>query len=698
ISELGVVHTEAGMVEGENIQTGSGRYMDVFKGVPFADVPGRFEKPKRHPGWDGVFNATENVKECLQMQLFMNGTTGSEDCLYLNICVPHGSSVSKDLAVMVWIYGEGFTYGNSIGHFSDANLYNGQQITERGNVIVVSVGYRVGTLGFLSTGDSSLPGNYGLWDQQAAIAWVHRNRKHVQASISVCPQTLTPHNRGLIRRAISHSGVALCSWAVHRNPRSVAEVNCLTDHNMAACLKTTGPEKLTMAGVFDQTNPVILKMYLLPVIDGDFLPDEPSHLFHNAADINYMAGVNNMDGFSFTTADIPSIKLSVKLSLVEYREDTKRLLAAYTKDKGSAGAENAFSTYTSTWETNPSQETIKKTVADIGTDYMFLAPTQAALYLHAAKATTKRTYSYQFSEPNLYASWMYPSWMGADHFDEVQYMFGRPFTKSDKYWPYNQDLSGYMITYWTNFAKTGDPNQGCVEVPVSWPTFTSTGQQYLEIHHDMDQSCVKQNMRQRYVYLAHCGGWGPWVYCAHLGPGAGGMRGASLSASPGPPHYPFLPSGLASGPGSDFLWPAPGGGLPCDGLVAAPSVGRLAPVSGFLAVWGRWPPRGRERGWGWAGRVVGWGVRWGLGWAGLGFGWRVGPRAPGHLGRSGRAGGVGSCSLLFSVFASFTVAPVALWGRHPVAPTAWGEGCPVGLALPCRDCCSGLRGSSHLHV
>uniref|UniRef100_A0A3Q1AZG7 Carboxylic ester hydrolase n=1 Tax=Amphiprion ocellaris TaxID=80972 RepID=A0A3Q1AZG7_AMPOC len=520
MSILGVVHTEAGMVEGQNIQTGSGRYMDVFKGVPFADVPGRFEKPKHHPGWDGVFNATENVKECLQMQLFMNGTTGSEDCLYLNIWVPHGSSVSKDLAVMVWIYGGGFTYGNSIGHFSNANLYNGQQITERGNVIVVSVGYRVGTLGFLSTGDSSLPGNYGLWDQQAAIAWVHRNIRSFggdpdnitvfgesAGGASVSMQTLTPHNRGLIRRAISHSGVALCSWAVHRNPRSVAEqvalrVNCPTDHNMAACLKTTGPEKLTMAGVFNQTSspddPVILKMYLLPVIDGDFLPDEPSHLFHNAADINYMAGVNNMDGFSFTTADIPSLSSEQVDTPIE---DTKRLLAAYTKDKGSAGAENAFSTYTSTWETNPSQETIKKTVADIGTDYMFLAPTQAALYLHATKATTKRTYSYLFSEPNLYASWMYPRWMGADHFDEVQYVFGRPFTKSDKYWPYNRDLSGYMITYWTNFAKTGDPNQGGVEVPVSWPTFTSTGQEYLEIHHDMDQSCVKQNMRQRYVYF-----------------------------------------------------------------------------------------------------------------------------------------------------------------------------------------------------
>lgn len=65
----------------------------------------------------------------------------------------------------------------------------------------------------------------------------------------------------------------------------------------------------------------------------------------------------------------------------------KRLLAAYTKEKGKAGLDNAYSTYTSTWGSNPSKETVKKTVVEIGTDYIFLVPTQTALYLHAANAT-----------------------------------------------------------------------------------------------------------------------------------------------------------------------------------------------------------------------------------------------------------------------------------------------------------------------
>ncbi|XP_023130549.2 bile salt-activated lipase-like isoform X1 [Amphiprion ocellaris] len=519
-TSLGVVYTEGGMVEGENIYIGSGHYMDVFKGVPFADIPGRFEKPRGHPGWDGILKATEYGQECLQVNSFVNGTTGSEDCLYLNIWVPHGSTVSSDLPVMVWIYGGGFMSGNSMGYYSDTNLYSGQQIAERGNVIVVTLAYRVGALGFLSTGDSGLLGNYGLWDQQAAIAWVHRNIRSFggdpdnitifgesAGGASVSFQTLTPHNKGLIKRAITQSGVALCSWAVNRNPRWAAEeialrVNCPTDHNMAACLKMTDPEQLTMAGFFDQTSspddPMIRKMYLIPVIDGDFLPDEPSSLFHNAADIDYMAGANDMDGFTFTTYDVPSINSDQVDTPIG---DVKRLLVSYTKDKGAAGSEKAFSTYTSTWETNPSQKTIKKTVAEIGTDYMFLVPTQAALYLHAAKTITKHTYSYLFSEPNLMAGRFYPSWMGADHFDDVQYVFGRPFTKMTEYLPQHRDVSGHMIAYWTNFAKTGDPNEGGLEVPVTWPKFTSTGQQYLEIHHDMDQSYVKEKMRLRYVHF-----------------------------------------------------------------------------------------------------------------------------------------------------------------------------------------------------
>ncbi|KAJ0057347.1 hypothetical protein NL108_004932 [Boleophthalmus pectinirostris] len=520
-TSLGVVSTEGGLVEGENIRLAYQRHMDIFKGIPFADTPGRFEKPRRHPGWDGVLKAKDYKPRCLQLNMLMTDTRGSDDCLYLNIWVPHRAQVSSNLPVMVWIYGGAFLVGGSMGaNFLDNYLYDGQEIADRGDVIVVSLGYRVGTLGFLSTGQSDLPGNYGLWDQQAAIAWVHRNIRSFggdpnnitlfgesAGGASVSFQTLTPHNKGLIRRAISQSGVSLCPWGIIKNPRVIAEqvarkVNCPTDSRMAACLKMTDPVALTKAGAINiqssPSQPVLNNLVLAAVVDGDFLPDHPSNLFHNAAAVDYIAGVNDMDGHIFTALDIPSINSMLVDTPID---DLKALLGAYTKDKGKAGMEKAFATYSATWGTSPSREEIKKAAVAIGTDYIFLVPTQAALYLHSKHATTGRTYSYLLSEPSRLGGMItpYPDWMGADHMDDLQYVFGKPFSSPLGYWPRHRDLSKYMIAYWTNFAKTGDPNQGGSSVPVTWPKFQSGGDQYLEIRNDMGQGFVHQKMRLRFV-------------------------------------------------------------------------------------------------------------------------------------------------------------------------------------------------------
>uniref|UniRef100_A0A3B5LM34 Carboxylic ester hydrolase n=1 Tax=Xiphophorus couchianus TaxID=32473 RepID=A0A3B5LM34_9TELE len=518
---LGIVSTEGGTVQGENIRLGNQRHMDVFKGIPFAAPPGRFEKPTRHSGWDGTLKTTSFKPRCFQLTILMDDVYGSEDCLYLNIWVPHINSVASNLPVMVWIFGGAFLVGGSMGaNFLDNYLYSGQELADRGNVIVVTLGYRVGSLGFLSAGDSTMPGNYGLWDQQAAIAWVHRNIRSFggdpsnitvfgesAGAASVGLQILTPHNQGIIRRAISQSGAALCPWAINRNPRKLAEevalqVNCPTDSRMATCLRMTDPKALTLAGKIHLSgspdNPLVYNMALSPVIDGDFLPDDPSNLFHNAADIDYIAGANDMDGHIFTGIDVPSVNSALLDTPID---DVKRLLTSLTKEKGALGSENAFSTYTLDWGSKPSRETVKKTVVAIETDYLFLIPTQAALYLHASKARTGRTYSYLFSEPNRLGGFLapFPGWLGADHADDLQYVFGKPFSTPLGYWPRHRDVSGYMIAYWTNFAKTGDPNQGGLSVPVSWPEFTSSGHQFVEIKGGMDGTSVGEKLRMRFV-------------------------------------------------------------------------------------------------------------------------------------------------------------------------------------------------------
>uniref|UniRef100_A0A8C8DII2 Carboxylic ester hydrolase n=1 Tax=Oryzias sinensis TaxID=183150 RepID=A0A8C8DII2_9TELE len=522
-TSLGIVSTEGGLVEGENILLENSRYVDVFKGIPFADFPGRFEKPKRHPGWDGVLKATKFQRRCLQLDLTMTGTMGSEDCLYLNIWVPHGSSVSTGLPVMVWIYGGGFVTGGAMGvNFLNNYLYDGQELATRGNVIVVTLGYRLGPLGFLSTGDSDIPGNYGLWDQQAAIAWVHRNIGSFggdpsnitifgesAGGASVSLQTLTPHNKGIIRRAISQSGVAMCPWVISKNPRKFAEevalkVNCPIDSTMAACLKTIDSATLTVAGTINMSgspdNPVVNNLVLSPVVDGDFLPDEPHNLYHNAAEIDYLAGTNDMDGRMYSGMDVPSVNDDVLETSIE---EVKRLLTALTKEKGQMGSDSAYATYSASWGSSPSQETVKKTVVAIETDYLFLIPTQTALYLHAGSATSGRTYSYLFSVPNRMGGIMpsFPSWMGADHTDDLQYVFGKPLSTPLIYRAEDKAVSEHMIAYWTNFAKTGDPNSGGLSVPVTWPAFTNADHKFLEINANINSASVREMLRLGYVYF-----------------------------------------------------------------------------------------------------------------------------------------------------------------------------------------------------
>uniref|UniRef100_A0A3P8WRJ6 Carboxylic ester hydrolase n=1 Tax=Cynoglossus semilaevis TaxID=244447 RepID=A0A3P8WRJ6_CYNSE len=280
-------------------------------------------------------------------------THGSEDCLYL--------------------FGGAFLLGASNDvEFLGNSLYDGKETADRGGVIVVTVNYRVGTLGFLSTGDARLPGNYGLWDQHAAIAWIRRNIE----AFGGHPMNITIFGQS--------AGAASVSYQIAR------KVGCLRSDTdlMVTCLKMTDPVGLTLAGKIDVVLSAGVVMDLLelsPVVDGDFIPDEPNCLFHNAAQFDYMAGVNSMDGHIFAGVDVPSINKRNANTTVE---QVKGLLTSLTKAKGNAAAESAFNTYSSLWGlamtgSLPDQALVKKTVSDIETDFLFLVPTQIALQLHA---------------------------------------------------------------------------------------------------------------------------------------------------------------------------------------------------------------------------------------------------------------------------------------------------------------------------
>ncbi|XP_033474800.1 bile salt-activated lipase-like [Epinephelus lanceolatus] len=519
-AKLGVVQTEGGQVEGKSHRMGLFRSVDVFKGIPFADVPGKWEKPKPHPGWSGILKATTHRDRCLQVTLLQTKTQGSEDCLYLNIFVPQGRKLSTNLPVMVYLFGGAFLLGasNDVAILGDS-LYDGKEMADRGDVIIVTVNYRVGTLGFLSSGDARLPGNYGLWDQHAAISWVRRNIAafggnpdnvtifgQSAGAASASFQMLSPYNKGLFRRVITQCGVALSPWALQRNPMALTKkiarkVGCWrsNEDDMITCLKMSDPVGLTMAGKIDVLlilgkGVVMDLLELAPVIDGDFIPDDPSRLFHNAAGVDYMAGVNSMDGHIFAGVDVPSINQRKANTTVE---DVKGLLAGLTKEKGNAAIDSAYSVYSSTWGSAPDPEVVKKTVADIETDFLFLVPTQIALQLHANNASGAHTYSYLFNMKTRIPG--FPRWVGAEHAEDLQYVFGKPFATPLVYFPRHRDLSRYMIAYWTNFARTGDPSNGNHKVPAPWPAYTRAHHPYMTINHKISKSSVSYDLRSEYV-------------------------------------------------------------------------------------------------------------------------------------------------------------------------------------------------------
>uniref|UniRef100_A0A665W1A0 Carboxylic ester hydrolase n=1 Tax=Echeneis naucrates TaxID=173247 RepID=A0A665W1A0_ECHNA len=515
--KLGVVPTEGGRVEGKNHRMGLFRSVDVFKGIPFADVPGKFEKPKLHPGWSGILKATKYRDRCLQVTLLQTKTQGSEDCLYLNIFVPQGRSLSTGLPVMVYLFGGAFLLGasNDVAILGDS-LYDGKEMADRGGVIVVTVNYRVGTLGFLSSGDARLPGNYGLWDQHAAISWVRRNIEafgghpdnitifgQSAGAASASFQSLSPYSRGLFRRVITQCGVALSPWSLQTRPMSLTKkiarkVGCRQsdEDKMLMCLKMSDPVGLTMAGKIDVLlilgkESDFIGRCLAPVVDGDFIPDEPSRLFHNAAQFDYMAGVNSMDGHIFAGVDVPSINNRTKDTTVE---QVKGLLAGLTKEKGDAAVHSAYSLYSAHWGSVPEPAVVKKTVADIETDFLFLVPTQIALQLHANNSST---FSYLFNMKTRIPG--FPRWVEAEHAEDLQYLFGKPFSTPLVYFPRHRDLSRYMIAYWTNFAKTGDPSRGDSKVPAPWPPFTKNHQPFMIINHQISKSSVSYDLRSEYV-------------------------------------------------------------------------------------------------------------------------------------------------------------------------------------------------------
>ncbi|OWF40145.1 liver carboxylesterase 1-like [Mizuhopecten yessoensis] len=477
--------------------------VNQFRNIPYAKPPVgplRFAKSVPSDPWTTVRDGTQFGPSCLQppypeTDKFLPNLNKSEDCLYLNVYVPGSVVAGSNKPVMVWIHGGAFLVGQAM-------LYDASFLAKTGDVIVVTVNYRLGVFGFLSTMDSILPGNYGLWDQRLALQWVKTNIAEFggnpssvtlfgesAGSISVSLQSINPMNRGLFQRVIAESGVSLSNIAVWDNSSSFARdvgvsLNCSSttgklDDAYVRCMRSIPAAKLLNTqnvALFMQSDNFgpVLHPIIGPVIDHTLITDSPYKLLSNTSSpsfqffrsLDYMAGNVNQEGslflerlakigksknFDFKTGVPTSVFCNY---LVPIFTATFEAVSSRTISPASA-----CSTYG-----RSDVAAQASSVLDCFADVNFVVPAIESLGIHSAGNILTSTYQYMFNRPSIDTPSLQslPHWfVGAPHASEVFFLFGAQELKSKfniTVSAADMALSQRMMTHWTNFAKIGNPN------------------------------------------------------------------------------------------------------------------------------------------------------------------------------------------------------------------------------------------------
>ncbi|KAH7701858.1 CRE-GES-1 protein [Aphelenchoides avenae] len=286
-----VVKTKYGDVQGFTIGLENRAKADIFLGVPFAKPPTgelKFERPQPPTPWEGVYRANQFKDECEPLFAHPEVVSASDDGLYLNICAP--SDKSTIYPVMVILHGGGFAFGSAMYYRDYADI--SKNFVSEG-IVVVAVQYRLAVYGFASTGDETLPGNLGLWDQVSALKFVQENIRgfggdpdrvtlygYSAGAASASALALSPHSRDLFHQAIQMSGSGFSQWATnHLSVEATKELartlGCESDDSadIKRCLKEATTDDMRNAVL--KMGPTALHLKLnkwAPRIDGDLFP------------------------------------------------------------------------------------------------------------------------------------------------------------------------------------------------------------------------------------------------------------------------------------------------------------------------------------------------------------------------------------------------------------------------------------------
>ncbi|XP_029388251.1 acylcarnitine hydrolase-like isoform X2 [Mus pahari] len=464
----------------------------TFLGIPFAKPPVgplRFAPPEVPEPWSGVRDGTSQPAMCPQnlellypeglkeMKLNLFPFPMSEDCLYLNIHTPAHTHEGSNLPVMVWIHGGGLVAGM-------ASMYDGSVLAATENVVVVIIQYRLGVLGFFSTGDEHARGNWGYLDQVAALRWVQQNIAHFGGNpdwvtifgesaggTSVSSLVVSPMSQGLFRGAIMESGVALLPYLISNTSAMVST----TVAKRSGCEATDSQALVRcLRGKSEAEILAVNKVFILipAVADGEFLPRHPKELlasedFHPVPSI---IGVNN-DEYGWT---IPRIMGSAQM----IKQITRENLQAVLKDTAAElmlppeCGDLLMEEYMGDTE---DAQTLQAQFREMMGDFVFVVPALQVAHFQRSHAPV---YFYEFQHQSSFLKDVRPPHVKADHADEVPFVFGSmlfgmklDITEEEKL------LNKRMMKYWANFARHGNPNSE--DLPY-WPMLNQD-EKYLQL-------------------------------------------------------------------------------------------------------------------------------------------------------------------------------------------------------------------------
>ena len=454
-------HVETGDVEG--VLEGG---LAVYKAIPYAAPPVgnlRWRAPQPAKAWEGV-------RKCdtfgpLPPQPTRPGRTAdmmSEDCLYLGIATP-AKSANEKLPVMVWIHGGGFQtewYGGDLWKL----------LAQRG-VVIVSVEYRTGALGFMAHPELSKEdpdghsGNYGLLDQICALQWVQRNIAHFggdpskvtifgesAGAISCSMLCASPLAKGLFHGCISQSGGSFAPWS--DNPRSLgldASQKGAEKQGLAfqQHLKKKNLKQLRQMDAMSLCDGNVGFGGFWPCVDGYVICDDQYRLYERGEynDVPVIVMTNSDEGALFTP---PTVKAE------DYRQSATRMFGDF--------ADEALKVYPcrtdeEAWHANGD------TFRDLG----FAWPSYAWVNLQS-KTGKSPAYAAYLAQPSTMSFSQNPLRRGVAHADDIMYLNGQFLAQADQY-PAEAAVSEMIQQYWVNFAKTGNPNGAGLPY---WPSFDET--------------------------------------------------------------------------------------------------------------------------------------------------------------------------------------------------------------------------------